>query len=116
MPDPNALPDQKSYVLISHYRERLKEILNLAEVESPVQQQDARRRVSALIDELTRDIVSLYDRAARGALSRVEETAVLPGLKRLRDILRNSKSSRRGLRDTLRKAADTHELLEQRIS
>jgi len=116
MPDPTDPPEQKSFKLISQYRDRLKDILKLAELDCPVNQQEARRRVAALIDELTRDIVALYDCAASNTLSRLEESTVLPGLKRLRDILRNSKSSRRGLRDTVRKAADTNALLEQRVS
>ena len=116
MPDPIDSHEQKSIRLISQYRDRLIEILKLAEVDSAINQQEARRRVSTVIDELTRDIVSFYDRAAHATLTHQEGTAVLPMLKRLRDILRNSKSSRRGLRDTLLKAAETNALLEQRIS
>jgi hypothetical protein len=116
MPDPIDARDVKSLRLVSRYRDRLREILKLAEIETPSSQQQARRHVAALVDELTRDIVRFYDQGTPDSLTPLQRTAVLPALKRLRDILRNSKSSRRGLRDTLLKAAECDSLFANRVS
>ena len=89
--------------------------MTLAEHESLPSQLEARRRVAALVDELTRDIIGFYDRGGPETLTDLQRTAVLPALQRLRDILRNSKASRRALRDTLLKATEPGFLLENRI-
>jgi len=116
MPDPIDPRDAKSLRLVSRYRDRLREILKLSEVETPSGQLQARRHVAALVDELTRDLIGFYDQGNPETLTPLQRTAVLPALKRLRDILRNSKSSRLELRDTLRKAAESDSLFENRAS
>jgi hypothetical protein len=115
MPDPIDPRDSKSLKLVSRYRDRLRAILELVEDESPASRLRAQRDVLALVDQLTHDIVGFFDQNGPGSLTDLQRKTVLPALKRLRDILRNSKNSRRGLRDTLLKAAESGALFENRV-
>ena len=116
MPDPIDPRDAHSTELVSQYRQRLIEILNLAELEHSPSQQEAHRRVADMIREITREIVRLYDRSGSDALTPLQSTSILPTLERLRDILRNAKTGRRALRDTLRKATESNPIFENRVS
>lgn len=116
MPDDVDPRDEKSGQLLARYRERLVGILRIAELESAGSIAIAHHAVTTLVDDLTRDIMRFYVRERQRALSPLEQSQLLPGLERLRDLLRHRREGREGLRDTLRKAAHTMPVFERRLS
>jgi len=108
--------DSKSRQMLARYRERLLAVQQLAEADSARSLAAAHHAVSALVDDLTRDITRFYERDGCGDLTPLERAEVLPCVARLRDILRHRRDGREQLRDTLRRACIRTPELELRLT
>jgi hypothetical protein len=88
--------------LLLSYRDRLAVLLAAAENSNPARITELHRLVANLVEELTNELIGLYQRLQCGDLTETDRTIVLPALESLRTVLRQHSS--RSLRDTLGKA------------
>lgn len=86
------------------YRERLSELLRMAEAVAPAEPADLWRAATALVDDLNADLLTLYRRAEADGNHPGGTASVTATLERLRDILRVRSSRARPMRDTLHRA------------
>src|ERR1700688_2381121 len=86
------------------YRTRLADLLVRTESVGQNGDVEIHLAVGALVNQLSVDLIRLYDDLARGALAQSDRVSALPTLERLREVLRHRWSRPRTLRDTLRKA------------
>lgn len=90
-------------LILTRYRDRLRLLLTRAERLAPAEPADLRAELVTLIDDLNRDLLSLYDETESGSVSDERHAIVMAALEAMRNTLRR-RSSIRSIRDLLRKA------------
>jgi hypothetical protein len=90
-------------LLLTRYRDRLRLLLIRAEQLAPAEPDELRAELVALIDDLNRDLLSLYDHTESGSVTDPGHTVVMVALEAMRNTLRR-RSTIRPIRDLLRKA------------
>ena len=90
------------------YRTRLADLLVRTESVGQNGDVEIHLAVDALVDQLSVDLIRLYDDLARGALAQSDRVSSLPTLERMREVLRHRWSRPRPLHDTLRKVLASH--------
>jgi len=90
-------------LVLTRYRDRLRRLLSEAERLAPAEPAELRAELVALIDDLNRDLLRLYDDTESGAVSDAGHMVVMTALEAMRNTLRR-RSTIRPIRDLLRKA------------
>jgi hypothetical protein len=90
------------------YRTQLADLLFRTESVGQNGDAEIQLAVGALVDQLSVDLIRLYDDLVRGALAQSDRVSALPTLEFMREVLRHRWSRPRPLRDTLRKALASH--------
>jgi hypothetical protein len=89
---------------LANYRTRLAEILRLTDTATPAQFRALNLAVAHLVDELSHELLLLYQQREHHALTDTDRAIVMPALERVRDVLRHRQRRSRPLHDTLHKA------------
>ena len=90
-------------LILTRYRDRLRLLLHRAEHLAPAEPGELRAELVTLIEDLNRDLLSLYDHTESGSVSDPGDTVVIAALEAMRNTLRR-RSTIRPIRDLLRKA------------
>lgn len=101
---PRTTESSAAVRLLTSYRRRLVELLERAELAAPGEPAELRLAVATLVEHLNGDLLRLYQLAETGALTRGDQTIVVPALERLRDTLRHRSARPHPMSDTLHKA------------
>ena len=103
-PPASAAPQPDVAVLLARYRDRLIELVALAEAAAPAEPAHLRAAVDLLVENLNEDLLKIYRATESGALKAHEAAIVVPAFERLRNVLRHRDVRLCSMRDTLHKA------------
>jgi len=103
-PPAPAAPPPDVAQLLARYRERLLELVALAEAAAPSEPAHLRAAVDLLVENLNDDLLKIYRATEAGALKAREAAIAVPAFERLRNVLRHRDVRLCSMRDTLHKA------------
>jgi len=89
--------------VLLYYRIRLATLLASAEDASLLEAPVFRLTIAKVVEDLTEDLIRLYEDLQRHGLTETDRTDVVPALERLRTVLRQRHTYSRRFRNTIRK-------------